>query len=246
MKNFIIILLLVFGIWCFFFYKAPVTQVNQVTPEMKVITDAEVDRVNDIIDEKGFHHAVIDEVENTVEDISRVRDSAKQELDSIINLLDIERSRVKEWRQYAVSWKDSFMTATRVNDSLFKYSSKNLNIEFVNRVDTPYFNYRYDANINHLSYWSKKTFLSPKRHYIDFWIEDPRATINGVRRIKIQSPIRPRIEVNAVGRYDIRPLGGGEVYYRNGRMGVGIGYLYDFEQKEWLPSINTKFNIIEF
>lgn len=246
MKNVIILLLICFGLWCFFIHKSPIIKNNDVTPEMKIITDAEVKRVEYIIDKKGFQHAVMEEVENTVGDINMIRDSARMAVDSALNLRDIERNKLKEFIQHNVSWRDSFMMAKRVNDSIFKYSGNNLKIEFVNRKDTPYFNYSYDAKINYLSYWHKKHLLAPRKHYTDFWIEDTKATINGVKRIKIQQPTKPVFELNLIGRYDIRPLGGGEVFYKNGRIGVGIGYLRDFEQQEWIPSITTKFNLLEF
>lgn len=250
MKNFLIIALAIVCIYLLFFRRTVEPETSRgVAPEAKELVDAEVKRVNKNIDDKGFEHAVIEEIENVVGNVDLIRDSARKEFDSIAHLLKIERNNIKEWRQVAATWRDSFLVAKRVSDTSYRYTNRWANIEFVSPKDTSkgrYFNYKYDAEINYVDYWTKRGLFSKKKHYIDFWINDTSATINGVKRIKIQPKESPVLEVNAVGQHYITPSAGGEVMYRNGRMQLGGGYYYDFHHKRWVPAVRLKFNALQF
>lgn len=215
----------------------------------EILVDAEVKRVNNKIDEKGFNHAVIEEVENIVGSHSMVKDTASKQLDSVVKILKIEREQLKEWRQYAVTWRDSFMVARRVNDTLFQYSNNYGKWQFITRKDSAkgsYFNYEYNADISHAEYWEKENLLSSKKHFIDFWVNDPKATINGVKRIKIMPKEPPRIDINAMALYNHGLKTGFEGSFQKGRIRIGGGALYDINKNEWQPVISTRFSILQF
>lgn len=254
MKNIIIILLSLFvcilAFYAFFYKKEETKKSSTLPPEVEIFVKSEVEKVNKEIDKKGFEHAIADAVQNTVGNIQHVRDSAKRELDSISNLRNIDKKQIEEWKAYATSWRDSFLIAKQNTDTSYNFKDSHANIEFVipkSDSSKPYFNYSYDATINYLEYWEKKNLFSKKKHYIDFWIEDPRATINGMKRIKVL----PKEDKNSFS------LKASAMYFRNlnlglegdiklGRTNLGIGYYYDFNFKDWVPKFSAKHSILQF
>lgn len=254
MKNFIIAALFIGCIYLFFFYKAPIQKkvYENPLPEVEAYIKADVEEINSKITKKGFDVAVLDAVKNNIQDIKLVRDSAKAFKDSLLNDFN-KRDRIKDEKilsltQYAASWRDSFMMASRTNDTTFNYQGGGLKLEFVSPYKSkPYFNYQYDANINYVEYWDKANFLASKKQYIDFWIEDKRATIKGVKRLKIEPKQDPfKLDINASSFYFDRLNLGFDAQATIGRYKFGGGYYYDVSNKEWKPIFKLKFNILQF
>jgi hypothetical protein len=249
-KNWIILILSAIVLGQYFWPK-PVadTPKNDISPETRDMVSAEVKRVNYKIDKKGFQHAVIDEIENTVGDVSKLRDSAKREKDSVVTLLNIKDKQLREWRQYAITLRDSFMIASIESDTSFRAKNKWANFEFVipkDKTKSSYFNYTYNVEANYSEYWKKKNFLASKKYYIDFWVNDTNATINGVKRLKIVPTDKTHFELNAITIYDRNPSAGFEGSLRKGRLSIGAGGVYDLNQKEWRPIVIGKFKLIDF
>src|SRR5690606_1518722 len=170
-----------------------------ITPIAKEAVRMEVESVTKKIDREGFEHAVISDKVNVIRHVSELDTSARKELDSVTRLLAIERKQLKEWKQYGISVKAQ-LDAVRT-DTSFRYSDKWTNIEYVKSKDTissGHFNFSYNAEVNYAEYWRRRWFLAPKKHYIDFWISDPRATINSVKRVKfeVKEPF-VKVDVNA-------------------------------------------------
>ena len=114
-------------------------------------------------------------------------------------------------------------------------------------VDTGYFNFKYDAQINYAQYWKKDWFLGKKKQYIDFWIADPRATINGAKRMKFEpSEQKIKVDVNAASFYTDRLSLGVDGGVTVGRTRVGGGYYYDMMDKKWKPVVGVKYRLLEF
>ena len=251
MKNFIIFALLALCLYLFFFYKAPVnrTVVSKVPPEAEKLASAEVSRVNTLIDKKGFEHALTEEVSNTVSGYDKLEDSAKIDLDSVKALRELDKKQIKHWMQQAVTFRDSFMMAKKETDSTYRFKDNFANIEFVNPTKNApaYFNYSYDAKINYLEYWEKKNIFAKRKDIIDFWIEDPRATINGVKRIKFIPKERSiSAEVSAKSIFIERPFIGANADLNIGRFSLGGGYYYDMLEGDWKPIISAEFKILQF
>ena len=222
-----------------------------IEPTVQHLVDTEVKRVNKKIDEKGFEHAVIEEIENTV-NRGDVSDSVKNELDSITNLLGIKDRQLKHYIRYSTVLKDSLLQAEeKVNDTgdtTYTYSDKWANITYVPDISGGHFNFKYDAEINYTEYWKRDGFFKPKKHYVDFWISDQRATINGVNRIKFNTNKKAStLRVNALAMYHDGMHGGVDGQIRIiGRYWLGGGYLYDFEGKEWKPVVTVRYNVIDW
>lgn len=245
MKNSIIVILIMscIALWVFR-KKEPVV----IEKEVRVLVDSEVKRVNNKIDKEGFNHAVISEIENTVNSKAQIGEDVKKELDSVTKLLGVKTKQLNHYISYAVQLEDSLLVAKQGKDSIFRYEDKWANISFVPNNNGGYFNFKYNAEINYTEYYKRDWFLGSKKGYIDFWVSDPRATIMGVKRVKIE-PKQDKFRFNA----------GGTLMYHNGihsgfdselsigsRYQLGAGYLYDFQEKEWKPMLSTRFIMIDF
>lgn len=253
MKRLIFEIILVVTILslCYFLYREynKPREVSQIEQVAKDKVNTEVKDVIKKIDEKGFEHAVFDKMQNIINDVSQLTDSSIKEIDSLRIQLRIKNKQLTEWRQYAITMRDSFAVASIESDTSYRYHNKWANIEFVtpkNKTDKSYFNYTYNAEVNHAEYWRKKNFLSPKRQYIDFWLNDSTATINSVKRIRIEPKERVRFEVNAIALHNKNISTGLEGSFKKGRIQLGAGYMYDINEKQWQPIFIGKFSLFEF
>lgn len=221
----------------------------EIPKEVKEAVQATVNNVNRNIDKDGFEHAVISDKENIVQSLSQLDDSSKIKLDSVLNILSIERKQFKEWRQYTATVHAKDLEAVR-NDTGFSYKDRYTTIDFTTPKDTfgkGVFNFSYNAEINYAEYWRKDWFLGRKKYYIDFWIADPRATINGVKRVKIEpKPDNVKVDVNASGFYTDRLNLGIDGGLTIGRSRFGAGYYYDFTDNKWKPIVSVKYRLLEF
>lgn len=219
-----------------------------ITPIAKEAVRLEVESVTKKIDREGFEHAVISDKVNVIRHVSELDTSARKELDSVTRLLAIERKQLKEWKQYGISVKAQ-LDAVKT-DTSFRYTDKWADIEYVKPKDTlssGHFNFSYNAEVNYAEYWRRKWFLAPKKHYIDFWISDPRATINSVKRVKfeVKEPF-VKVDVNAGAYYTDHLNVGFDGGVHIGRSRIGGGYYYNVATGYWRPMATYKFRLIEF
>ncbi|KGE14610.1 hypothetical protein DI53_1639 [Sphingobacterium deserti] len=237
-----------FGYW--YFTQPETSTIKTVIPEeAEKLVNLEADRINKSIDTKGFEHSVMDEVTNIVSSVTQLDDSSRRKLDSVMSLLRIERKQLKEYKQYTVTWRDSVLKAVRT-DTGFKYVDKWASIEFVSPKDsqgTGHFNFNYNAELNHADYWKRTRIMGKKKHYIDFWVSDNRATVNGVKRVKfeVKEPLF-KVDFNASTFYTDRLNIGLDGGVNIGRTRIGGGYFYDMVDERWRPLVSIKFKLIDF
>lgn len=252
MKNFAIIVLMIgCGYLAYLYFFNPKVETvtnNDISPAAQAYVKAEVTDVNNKITKKGFKVAVIEAVANTVGDIDLVRDSLKSFKDSATKAIGIKDKQIISLTQYNAHLEDSLLKAINVGDTSFKYANNGLKLEFNKPTNKdPYFNYSYDAKINYMEYWKKKHFLASKKNYIDFWIEDNRASINGVKRLRVEpKPDHIKVDVNASSIYTDRLNIGLDADVTIGRYKLGAGYYYDMDRKTWQPVLKAKFKLLEF
>ncbi|MNK92971.1 hypothetical protein D3C87_1131130 [compost metagenome] len=255
MKKFLIILsalqFITIGVLVYFRTHETISPEDKAIKEQaKINVDLDVKDLNKKLDQQGMQHLIMSDRTNVIESTKQLNDTSQKQIDSLTKQLNIKEKQLKEWVQYAVTVRDSFMTAKKENDTSFRASNKWANFQFVipaNKDKEKYFNYSYNAEINYAKYWQKKTFLSSKKDYIDFWLNDPNATVNGVKRVKIEAANRSRLEVNAVGLYHKNSLNTGfEGTFKKDRFSIGAGGVYDMNEKQWNPIVIAKFKILDF
>lgn len=244
-KNILIIALVIALGYFIFIPRKGSDKVERVPYPVKEYVELEVERVVKMIDEEGLEHAVTREVDNVIKHYEQLSDSAKLEIDSVNRLLGIARNQLKEWRSYAITLEDSLLRAEKVGDT-YVYNDKWSEIKFTPDESAGHFSLKYDAKINYAEYWKRDWFLGRKKHYIDFWIEDPRATVNGVKRVKFE-PKKPFLgfEIDLVGRVGHDIEFGSEALMRIGNGKLGAGYSYGLKDREWKPVFVGKYNLLK-
>lgn len=255
MKKFLIILsalqFIAIGVLIYFRVNDTTTPEDKAIKEQaKINVDLDVKNLSKKLDKQGMQHLIMSDKINIIESTKQLNDTSRKQIDSLTKQLNIKEKQLKEWVQYAVNIRDSFMTAKQENDTSFRASNKWANFQFVIPADKEkdkYFNYSYNAEVNFVKYWQKKTFISSKKDYIDFWLNDPNATINGVKRVKIEAANRSRLEINAIGLYHNKAVNAGfEGTFKKDRFSIGAGGVYDMNERQWNPIIIAKFKILDF
>lgn len=222
-------------------------------PAVAQLVNLEVDRVVKKIDKHGFDHAIINDLDNVIQSTSQLDAQSKLKLDSVLDLLDIKEKQLVTYANYNASLKAQLLHAHQSDTSYF-YHDNALRIEYIKPVDFPkqgYFNFQYEANINHAQYWERSWLLGPKKHYIDFWVDDTRVSIQSVQRVRIdQSKPRAKLSVHAQAFYnstDQKVYMGPSVDFSYGKIGLSGSYLYekDAKNKSALMSLKYRFLAID-
>jgi|GEM_PF-965781 len=221
----------------------------EIPIEAKEAVSADVKNIKKGLDENGFEHSVMKDKENVVGSLNQLTDTSKMEVDSVKRLLKLKDKELLEWIQYAASLEGKKLPAAKTDTGFF-FRDKYAQIEFIKPKDTlskEYFNFKYNAEINYAEYYKKDWFLGRKKHYIDFWIADTRATVNGVKRVKIEpKQDKIKVDVNASGFYTDKLNLGVDGGITVGRTRLGGGYFYDMLDRQWKPLVSVKFNLLEF
>lgn len=172
-----------------------------ITPEAVLLVDADVKNINKEIDEKGLEHAIFDDLENVIRNKSQLHDSAKIWYDSAQNLIGIVNAKDKyiaELTTINYSLKEDLLKATKT-DSGYRYEDEFLKIEFVKKNDSEgfsYFNYRYDGELSFAHIREKPSIFRRGKGLIDVWLNDPRGSIDGIKRVRIaDKPVKTTIQM---------------------------------------------------
>lgn len=254
MKNIIIFLLILacaFLAWLWL-TKESETRESPIEKAAKETVDIEVGRLAKKSDSLGREHAIFEETRHAISQAGAddPADTVLQRtIDSLTRLLGIERRNFRSYTQVQARIVDSLMVATRTERG-WEYSDKWVSMGFTppTPADSAMFAFAYNAEVNWLQHWKRKTWLSPKRPYMDIWLGDGRATVNGVKRLVIEPPVKTfGVDVMAVGEYyRDRALIGGGISVDAGRFRVQGNYLYDPVEAKWRPAIRGGFKLMGF
>lgn len=253
MKKILIILValqfIAIGVLVYFRVKDNYKEDVSIQEQAKQNVDLDVKNINKKLDIQGMQHLIMSDKENVIQSTKELNDTSKKQVDSLTKQLGIKEKQLREWKQYAVTVRDSFLMAKMESDTSYRASSKWANFEFVlpkDKTKSSYLNYSYNAEINYAEYWKKKTFISPKKQYIDFWINDPNATVNGVKRVRIEPKEKAKLELNSIMMYQKDLNAGFEATLKKGRFSIGGAYMYNLQKSEWEPYYYTKLKLLEF
>lgn len=224
-------------------------RVPVLIPEIKELVDMEVTKFKRENDANGFEHMVFSDKNNVINSINEVSDSTREELRVVKELLKIKDKQLEHYIKYSATLEGKLLKATKT-DSSYKYTDKWADIEFFPPKDDQsdgHFNFSYDVDLNYTEYWKRKGIFGKKKHYIDFWISDPRAKILGVDRVKIE-PKKDRftVDLKASAFYTDRLNTGLDMGFSFNRTRLGAGYFYDFNDNDWRPIVSANFKILEF
>lgn len=247
MKNLIIVALLALsGLLVWKLVKKPAVVVKQSTginKASKDLVNIEVENINKKVDRSGFEHAWMEDKQQLIRDYNELDSNSRKAIDSLNKQLGIKDKQLSSYTSVIAVIRDSLMKATNIGDTLYTFRDRYANITF-NRPDET-FSFRYDARIETAEYWKRKWFLAPKKNYIDIWMADKRATINGVQRLRVEPrPDMFDLNLKATGQYHLGELGlGGKVNVRFGRITGSGAYLYYPNLDAWHKAFSIDYEI---
>jgi uncharacterized protein (UPF0333 family) len=215
------------------------------------------------VDQEGLSHVTIKEAEHimpinkndliaispgirdtTAKAIARVGILEKQvESLTIINsTLLAENLKAKELinengiKTYA--YKDKFVDLT--------YTPSN----GIDTLDKGSFDFRYNADLNITQYWKREWFLGAKHSYIDIYSNDPRTTVNGVKRLKFEQRA-PNFGLRIQAAANFNPSTGSIGFGPAARIDIGRfsiqgNYTWYKDNDGWRPGITGNYDLIRF
>lgn len=161
-------------------------------------------------------HAVIKEYELR-------NDKPSVFIDSMKELLAIKEKQLLQATQVNAMLKSGNLLLKLRSDSLYEYQDKWLKLTYTPESNSIDLNYA--LTLSTVKYWKRKWFLAPKAYYIDVFSDDPRVTIENVKRFTIETS-KPK-------KFGI---------------GLNVGYGYGFASNQWQPYIGAglSYNLIRF
>lgn len=180
-------------------------------------------------------------------------------LDTTVMALNIQKRQIESLTQIATTTEARALKAERRVDSLkrltYYYKDKYLDLAFSpsetkDTMDFGTFDFKYNADLTITQYNKRKWLLGTKKTFIDIYSNDPRTTVNGVKRLAVQQE-RPTLglRVQAVSSYNFEShnlMNGVGLQVDVKRMSfLGAGY-YDFRSNKWVPAITARYDILRF
>lgn len=248
MKNLIILALVTLvGFLAWKVFMNPVRVVIKQSPAMNKaaedLVNLEVEDINKKVDRNGIEHALMMEKKQLIHNYNELDSTSRNTIDSLNDALGIKDKQLIAMTSIYAEVKDSLLKATNYGDSVYTYNDRFANIVF-NRPDN-LFSFSYDAKVNIAEYWKRKWFMAPKRNYLEIWIPDRRATINGVERLKVApTPDRFDLTLNGSAQYHLDEFGiGGKIKIRLGRVTGSGSYLYYPNLQQWRKSFSVDYEV---
>lgn len=264
MKNlkFLITLVVVISLICLSVYLwLSLNEAKQETDDIKrarkVITeniavDAEI--IAQKIDRDSLRHATILANENvyTPADLK----NTESILDTTALAIGILKNQIIDLTKISTTIKAENLAAQVRIDSLnrrvYFYQDKFLKLSYrpaVDTVDKGEFDFAYDADLTVTQYSKRKHFLASKKYLIDIYSNDPRTTVNGVKRLSIEREVQPkfRLQSSMVYNTTFRTLTPGLIgRFEVKRFSLSGSYMYSPVRDRWFTAIGFNYDLIRF
>lgn len=219
-----------------------------ITKAAKNRVDLDVQNIDKKIRQNGLKTALINDAKQVIGSTEDLTDSSKKEADSIIKFLRIQNKQLVSYTQVQSRTIDSFMKAVNYGDTLFKHDGEYAKISF--NLPKQTFSLQYDAKVNLAEYWRRDWFLGPKKRYLEIWMTDTTASINGVKRLRVEpKPDNFALKIKGIGVYNGKHQ---EAYFGPGievetrRFEYEGQYLYDYGTSKWYPGFKVGYKLFEF
>lgn len=251
MRNIIIVVLI--ALCAFFAYKFyssekkdPATE--KIADSAREMVKAEVENITKKVGDNGIERALIDDEKQVAQSINDIDSTSRKETDSLKRIVGIRDNQIISLTSVISRLKAENLKAVNSGDSVYTYSDSFAHISFNRPSET--FSLQYDAKIDMAEYWKRTWFLAPKKRYLELWMSDPRATINGVKRLRFEPKADNfKVQLKGISDYsgkhkEIYVGGGVEVETR--RFEYQGNYLYDFSTNKWYPGFRVGLKLVEF
>jgi hypothetical protein len=238
------------------------------TAEIKTVknqktVDLAADIISRMVDSSGRKHATISASGNVLpnewyKDGTAIKGGF---IDTVARALNLKnKKQLEAVTQISITNEARALKAERKVDSLqrltYFYKGKYMQMVYrppVNPSDTTdkgQFDYKYNDSITVAQYWKRSWLLGAKKSYIDIYPNDLNATVNGVKRMVVEQK-EPTfgLRVQAVGSYSfsrkLLNVGPG-IQFDVKRFSLVGTYYYDFDAKQFRPSVGARYDLIRF
>jgi chemotaxis signal transduction protein len=233
---------------------------TQTASTQKVVSQA-AKIIDHYIDSSKRNHVVISADSNQLEEKWYKNGTAISGgiVDTVTAALNIAKKQLQEVTQIASQTKADKLQALKTIDSLkqvtYYYKDRYLQLAYRpartgDTTDNGQFDFKYNDSLNVVQYWKKDWFLGSKKSYIDIYSNDPRTSINGVKRLVVKQE-QPTfgLRVQAVSNYSfsrkVLNVGPG-IQFDIKRFSLIGTYYYDTDLNQWRPSVGLRYDIIRF
>lgn len=233
---------------------------NQSASSQKVVSQAAT-IINHYIDTSKRNHVVISSDSNKLSQDWYKNGTAISGglVDTVTAALNIARKQLQEVTQIASETRAAKLKADKTIDSLkqvtYFYKDKYLELAYRpakvgDTTSNGEFEFKYNDSLNVVQYWKRAWLLGAKKSYIDIYSNDPRTTINGVKRLKVEQK-EPAfgLRIQAVSNYNFsRGLinAGPGVQFDYKRLSLVGSYYYDFDANLFRPALGARYDLIRF
>jgi hypothetical protein len=253
--NAVCLFVAVAAVACIFFNKT-----NVRIPDVdRVAVVAEAKLISKKLDKNGLEHTIVEETNNVLPrnlllsgegyDVAYV--------DSLLAVTDIQKKQITSLATINQTVHAKNLQAVIAIDNLsrkkYEYQDSNLYVSYTPDVDTAkvgLFGYRFNQDLNIISYNSKKWLLGKDRYLIDISSTSKYSTINSVKKLTVPLPensFNLKLSAKTVylpvdGNYGV----GASVRLKVDRLAVTGSHLYFPRAQKWIPVVGVEFDMLNY
>lgn len=211
-------------------------------------------------DSANRNHTVIENVPTVKETLDKLMPF----VDSVSKALDVKPKQVEsvivvptETQAKQVAFMQKKVDSLQRLTYYYKDKYLQLAIRSGNPADTTDkgdFDFKYNAELAISQYWKRRKFLGiglgAKQSYIDISSDDPRTTIMGVKKYTVKQK-QPSfgLRVQAIQNYSFisnSASTGLRASFDLRHLSFTGGYYYNWQLRQWRPSVSVGYDIIRF
>ena len=251
--------LIVVSVYCWRLSRE-LAQRDQVKQKQVAAVQAEAEIIARKVDKQGLQHATIEAARNVIP-YSVVREPAVSPgiLDTTAMAIGILKKQIQDLTVVNTTLKAENLKAQQFiaanNKPAYRFSDKWLNVTYTpgnpgDSTDKGSFDFAYNADLNITQYWKRKWFLGAKKSYIDIYSNDPRTTVNSVKKLTVEQDAPSfGLRVQAASSYNFRTgmiTAGPGLQFDFKRFSIQGSYQYSWEDEHWRPAIQTRYDLVRF
>ena len=233
---------------------------GQTAGSRQIVTQAAT-IINRYIDGSSRRHAVISADSNHLTNNWYTNGIAISGglVDTVAEALKIAKDKLQQVTQIATVTKAAQLKAEKKIDSLqrltYYYHDRYLQLAYrpayaTDSTGNGQFDFAYNDSLNVVQYWKRNWLLGAKKSYIDIYSNDPRTTVNGIKRLVVEQK-EPKLGVRilAMASYDFSrkliTIGPGlQVDFKH--LSLTGSFYYDADAQSFKPKFAARYDFIKF
>lgn len=252
-KIYIVLACLLIAIGAVLFAHIQYKKLEQLQSEIaaaKIVHQAEAKIIAKRIDRDGIEHTILDASANiiTPDDVKKAK-KIENVIDTAAAAMGVQSKQIQELTSINLKITAEKLEMQGIIDSLsrmvYYYADQYINAKFTpSGNNTGILDYNYHINLSHNRY------SIGDKTYIDIYTNDKRATIEGVKRLVVEHPVKKNSLAFFGGAlYDVTNKGllaGPGAKLNLGNLQVRGQYAFISSSNNWTPLVGVDYNIVNF